>query len=211
METRDFKKIKLLLEHGADPNFLYQDGSTPLHKFYSDQELVKLLLEYGADPNIQNEDGLTPLDIVIDTGGYDKTVKYLMENGAYPNIDSEIYSDVITRNNFSALKILLKHGVDPSLFLDSAISYRKQKMMKILLEYGANPNIQDEYGATPLHSASMLGNLKMVEILLENGADYTLKDIDGKEAIDYAKSQALIDIFYYYGNYNRPMKSAKKY
>jgi ankyrin repeat protein len=56
--------VKLLLEHGADPNIKNKDGITPLHwavfKSGVHVEVVKLLLEHGADPNIQNKKGRTP-------------------------------------------------------------------------------------------------------------------------------------------------------
>ena len=56
---RDFEMVKLLLEHGADPN-LPEDGA-PVGEalwtaVYLDQpEMVKLLLEYGANPNTSPE------------------------------------------------------------------------------------------------------------------------------------------------------------
>jgi len=65
----DFEMVKLLLEHGADPN-LPEDGA-PVGEalwtaVYLDQpEMVKLLLEYGADPNLP-EDGAHPRDVAED-------------------------------------------------------------------------------------------------------------------------------------------------
>lgn len=56
---RDFEMVKLLLEHGADPN-LPEDGA-PVGQalwtaVYLDQpEMVKLLLEHGANPNTSPE------------------------------------------------------------------------------------------------------------------------------------------------------------
>ncbi len=40
-----------------------------------------------------------------------------------------------------------------------------------LLDHGANVNVQDENLWTPLHHASVKGNLKVVELLVERGAD----------------------------------------
>jgi ankyrin repeat protein len=57
--------VKLLLEHGADPNTQDEYGDTPLHwaAFGDNVEVVKLLLEYGADPTVKDKDGRTPLDL----------------------------------------------------------------------------------------------------------------------------------------------------
>ena len=39
----------------------------------------------------------------------------------------------------------------------------------MLLQNGANPNIQDSIGFTPLHHAAKEGHIDMIKILLSNG------------------------------------------
>ena len=60
--------IKLLLEVGASPNQLDDNGNSPLHLVarFSTQSsaVVNLLLEYGAHLDASNKDGLTPLSIM---------------------------------------------------------------------------------------------------------------------------------------------------
>jgi ankyrin repeat protein len=57
--------VRLLLEHGADPNAQSVFGDTPLHCAAKEGhvDVVRLLLEHGADPTIKNKDGKTPLDL----------------------------------------------------------------------------------------------------------------------------------------------------
>jgi ankyrin repeat protein len=57
--------VKLLLEHGADPNAAQDGGFTPLHSAASndDRESAEALLEAGADPSLANDDGKTPADL----------------------------------------------------------------------------------------------------------------------------------------------------
>lgn len=68
VEERHVGIVKILLEHGADPNskgdFL---GESVLDKaiFWNSQEMVKLLLQHGADPKAVNKKGETPLDLAI--------------------------------------------------------------------------------------------------------------------------------------------------
>jgi ankyrin repeat protein len=59
--------------------------------------------------------------------------------------------------------------------------------VRLLLEYGADPNTQDEYGDTPLHKAASEGRVEVVELLLVYGADPTVKDEDGRTPLDLAR------------------------
>ena len=60
--------VKLLLEHGADPNAAQDGGFTPLHSAAQndDRESAEALLEAGADPLLANDAGKTPADLAGD-------------------------------------------------------------------------------------------------------------------------------------------------
>lgn len=54
--------VKVLLEHGADPNAVTLLGNTPLHHVYfsiteTALTIIKLLLRYGANPYMRNSNG----------------------------------------------------------------------------------------------------------------------------------------------------------
>ena len=61
--------VKLLLEHGGDPNAAQDGGFTPLHSAAQndDRESVEALLEAGADPSLANDDG-QPAAVVATKG-----------------------------------------------------------------------------------------------------------------------------------------------
>jgi ankyrin repeat protein len=61
--------------------------------------------------------------------------------------------------------------------------------VKLLLEHGADPNIQDRYGWTSLHEAAIRGFVNVVKLLLEYGADPTVKDKDGRTPLDLARAK----------------------
>lgn len=60
---------------------------------------------------------------------------------------------------------------------------RRQKCLELLLSAGADPNLADHYGRTPLMRAK---NLAIARLLLESGADRSPRDNDGQTAFDLA-------------------------
>lgn len=67
--------VRLLLEHGADPNCRDENGDTPMHLAIRSRivrnpsAFIELLVASGADPTITNGDGRTPLDEAIIESG----------------------------------------------------------------------------------------------------------------------------------------------
>ena len=59
--------------------------------------------------------------------------------------------------------------------------------VKRLIENGADVNIKDNDGDTPLHYAASGGHLDVVKFLVENGADVNAKDKYGRTPLDVAK------------------------
>ena len=74
--------VKLLLENGADPNIIGNDGRTSLifASKFGCTDVVKMLLKNGADPNIIDNRGKTAYDFALDTGNIEivKLLKYYM-------------------------------------------------------------------------------------------------------------------------------------
>ena len=62
-----------------------------------------------------------------------------------------------------------------------------------LLEAGANPNLQDNSGKSPLHYAAAYGIPKIVSALLDAGADPAANDKSGKTPWDYAKENSALE------------------
>ncbi|KAK5921500.1 hypothetical protein CgunFtcFv8_018859 [Champsocephalus gunnari] len=63
----------------------------------------------------------------------------------------------------------------------------RQRMVRYLLEKGADPNIPDKGGRTALiHACAEQAGREVVSLLLENGADPSLKDYSGSSALVHA-------------------------
>ncbi len=55
----------------------------------------------------------------------------------------------------------------------------KDKILEIVLAKGANPNVHDYRGRTPLHIVSKTGSATKVKMLFNHGADLDLRDYNG--------------------------------
>ena len=116
--------------------------------------------------------------------------------------------DALRRENAADFKALLDQGADPNTRLldDNAIPREKPtpilvtasgldiKIVKLLLDAGANPNLTQEKGSsTALMMAASVGNLPICQILVSRGANINAQDGNGYtpllEAAHFGKTQ----------------------
>ncbi|KAL7307100.1 hypothetical protein TKK_0000833 [Trichogramma kaykai] len=167
--------VKLLLRSGADPNSYNAEGETPLHIVgmgYCKHDFVNALFEFGSDgyqpPKIDARDneGDTPLHLAVRYGQLNATESLLLRD-ANPNSlnnDGETPLHLICKGDgmFLELFFQINHDLERTLRVDArdklgntalhyAIYSQKLEMAKLLLLNGANPNLANEEGTTPLH------------------------------------------------------------
>lgn len=77
--------------------------------------------------------------------------------------------------------------------LHSAVAHRDPllapRLAAALLEAGADPDVRQEGGCTPLHEAAYNGNVELIELLLEHGANPELPDDAGVTPARMARDQ----------------------
>ena len=79
--------------------------------------------------------------------------------------------------------------------LISAMDWEWWDEIKILIDQGADINIQDPWGDTPLHRAAYFGNIEMVQLLLKKGANKHLKNKKGRTPANLA-AEAIGELTY---------------
>jgi ankyrin repeat protein len=127
--------------------------------------VIRLLARDPDKVNSYAEDGFQPLGLACFFGHFD-VAEYLLKAGAIVNSKS--------RNGLQAAPI------------QSAAAGGHRKIVKLLLEHGADPNIREANGFTPLHAAAQNGDEELIRTLLFGGADMTVKSNNGKTALDLA-------------------------
>ncbi|XP_011496256.1 PREDICTED: ankyrin-1-like, partial [Ceratosolen solmsi marchali] len=174
-------------------NFLAKQwpGYTPLHfaVYYHNLNVLKLLLKYNADVTIKNAEGLTPLhlalrmhdDIIIDfilSSDNHKNSNPIDENGLTH------FHIACMKNHLKAVENFLKYDVEinqatlsysalwprytPLHFAvnDFSLSNKMQiSVIELLLRNGADVNIRNLQGETPLHLACLQNQNKISKLL----------------------------------------------
>ena len=81
------------------------------------------------------------------------------------------------KQNINLVRLLLNRGADPTkgIPLLGPSGDPNTEIIELLLEHGANPNVQDFTGRTPLHEAVRYENFYLVKLLLNYGAKTNIK------------------------------------
>ena len=124
VEKSDLEKVKRLIDRGADPNIVLQDGVTPMNVAIVHQkfEILKALIEKGGDPNLAITNKGKKLIFSSIVPGKLEYLKVLVDAGAEVNVLNGPYGSPLklsmSLNQYDIALYLLKNGADPLLGLD---------------------------------------------------------------------------------------------
>lgn len=201
----NIKKVKELLDKGANPNIVDNIGNTPLmlaaHNGH--KKIVKLLLIKGANLDTANIFGDTALTTVVFQALFSprcEGIVKLLLNAGTRNIDFKNGDGrnslmiAVSGMHVEIVKLLLKKGANPNvvdnigntslmrLCINKAIYPPYQlEIAKLLIKAGTNINAKNIYEETALMNSVSAENENIVCLLLNNNID----DINAKNNKKY--------------------------
>jgi ankyrin repeat protein len=189
--------VALLIEKGADVNAANKAGATALTRAATSYEKTRLLVVAGANVRVRTALGNTPLILAARCPGNSRTVKLLLEHGAdATERDDAGVSPIISGaagGDLETVRLLLDAGAKADDFpksnqpaaADTAAGMRTPlmwaalhndvRMIRLLLERGADPN-QSTYFGNPLSHACWHDNFEAAELLIAQGASVNARD-----------------------------------
>ena len=203
VEHRHREAIRLLLEHGVDPNACDPDDpDLPIILYVlrggefdeGTEDIIQMLLEHGANVNAKDwrentllhQDRRLPLDIV----------RLALKHGADVSLRNE---DEETPLHFvraaEVVDLYVEHGADVNAKdmrgrtpLHAAQTY---EAVRALLEHGADVNARDYLNKTPLHNKSPYYSSDISAVLIEFGADVNARDRNRSTPLHYLSMSIL--------------------
>lgn len=147
----NIESVRLLLNHGVDPNAKKDGVYTPLCSAIRDDrgDIVTLLLANGADPNLPASE--------------------------YPCFKC------VTHHRAQYLPQVVAAGGDPHEprgIVERAVKHNNPDALIYLLDYGVDVNAKSPEGYTPLTTAIREDRADMVDLLLARGADPAIRGQD---------------------------------
>jgi len=182
-ETKNLNMMKLLLEHGADPNavnsWLVSESVIFLALDTKNIDMAELLLKYGANVDAKDVFG-NPILTKVPIQNVE-WVRLLLRHGADANSREKFRGPVLVKavkgEVVEVVSLLLAYGADANArdtewksVLHLAVEKKNVDIVRLLLSKNANVNASEKDGKTILSIAIRKGNREIIRLLKEAGA-----------------------------------------
>jgi ankyrin repeat protein len=187
VESGSAETAEFVLARGADPNV---DSGRPmlLAVRQKNPRMLKAMLEKGGDPNAgrgfwqalkdsRPEDKEMVKGMLLREATAHNNIelaRLLLEKGADPSApNDEPIKNALGRRNLELIELLLKHGASASSggVLTTAASTGDARLVRLLLDRGANVDSNALGQSTALGAAAGAGHVEVARVLISKGAD----------------------------------------
>lgn len=186
-------------------NAVETDNSFLLNSFFSEDF-----------PVTYSKDGKSLLMIAIENDSHN-VLDMILVRGAY--LEEEIEdgrTPIFYVRSSEALNKLVIAGADINKLdnkKESVISYfiknKPFEYSEYLVIAGANLDVENDEGWTPIFDAIVSGNIKLVELMLERGGDFKKEDVYGNIPIFYTNNEDMLLKLLEIKDYNLNMRNKK--
>ena len=194
--------IEELMKASVDLNIKDEDGDTALMCAAKNNhiDVLKRLIEFKADLDIKNDRGQSALIWAV----REEKIE-IVEILAKAKADIDIQDNLgdtpllhaIYMSNPKIVKELISLGADVNKKdfdleqspLIAAVRREVKETIEVLVNKGANLDVQDKDGNTALHLAVMKSKAVAVRILVDAGADIKMINLRGQSIIDLAEDE----------------------
>lgn len=203
---KNAEKVTKALKSGLDPNFVHENGDTPLAYAAAQdaKEVIVALVEGGAYLDYRCADSLTPMHKAANLGSL-VALKTMLDLGASSNFRDKngltpLYHTCIS-GQYGAAEMLLKYEAQLQVCdhqawaeLHQACKHGHPQIVELLIWYGANVDAQNFTGNTALHVSILHQQHSCTRTLLKRGANKDVKNKGGQTAYQMAAVSNFIEI-----------------
>ena len=218
------KTLKILISYCQNLKALTNDqGITLLHKAASlgNSQFFKILMDAGLSLNTETKWGATPIDVAVTSGQFAIVQEFIShyETSRYNQLlDNAIRANQKKIVDFLVSRVPEQQPVNDfgNTSMHDAVRDGQLERVKYLLGFGVNPNEQNQFLLSPLHTAvreyaniiknarkaSNSNNLcedarkyaEIVKLISFSCNNHHCQDFDGNTALHIAVREGLIEI-----------------
>ncbi len=173
--------VEILIKHGVDPNKMMDTGQSPFHIacLQGNQVIVQYLLANNANALMCDKALNTPLHLAV-KANHEYIASMLLNHGANANsCNGNLNTPLFFTYNIDVAQLLLDYGADVNHRNDNGdtplhrlVKHKSNSLVKLLLNYHANPLLNNKQGRTAIdiakyHEAKRENDTRMSDVLFQ--------------------------------------------
>ncbi|MEY8349052.1 ankyrin repeat domain-containing protein [Bacillus cereus] len=188
VEQRETATVLSLIQQGTNINVIDSQGRTPVMvaTYGNDIKTARALIKAGANVNVQDKMKNNPF-LYAGAEGYLEILKLTIDAGADPTLTNryggtalipaaehgyiDVIKELLTRTNIDVNHV---NNLGWTALMEAIVlsdgNETQQQVIRLLIEHGANINIPDHDGVTPLQHARAHNFKEIEEILIQASA-----------------------------------------